>query len=172
MAADEPERRDRREDERYSILGALGGDVMVFLPMAITEIGRGGVQVETPFAFQIDSLHELRLALGDRPIVVKGVHIVDDGRRAIDAGANAVVVSNHVVDLSWTDNSGNENGFAIERRRSGGSWSQVATVAAGVVKYRDTGRTRNITYVYRVRAFNVTTGKVSSYSNQVQLRVR
>ena len=51
MAADEPQRKDRREDERYSILGALGGAVMVFLPMAITEIGRGGVQVETPFAF-------------------------------------------------------------------------------------------------------------------------
>jgi L-lactate dehydrogenase (cytochrome) len=29
------------------------------------------------------------------PIVVKGVHIGDDARRAIDEGANAVVVSNH-----------------------------------------------------------------------------
>ena len=29
------------------------------------------------------------------PIVVKGVHTGDDARRAIDAGANAVVVSNH-----------------------------------------------------------------------------
>ena len=29
------------------------------------------------------------------PIVVKGVHTGDDGRRAVDAGANAVVVSNH-----------------------------------------------------------------------------
>jgi L-lactate dehydrogenase (cytochrome) len=29
------------------------------------------------------------------PIVVKGVHIGDDARRAVDAGANAVVVSNH-----------------------------------------------------------------------------
>jgi L-lactate dehydrogenase (cytochrome) len=29
------------------------------------------------------------------PIVVKGVHIGDDARRAIDAGANAIVVSNH-----------------------------------------------------------------------------
>lgn len=29
------------------------------------------------------------------PIVVKGVHIGEDARRAIDAGANAVVVSNH-----------------------------------------------------------------------------
>jgi len=29
------------------------------------------------------------------PIVVKGVHTGDDARRAIDAGANAIVVSNH-----------------------------------------------------------------------------
>jgi isopentenyl diphosphate isomerase/L-lactate dehydrogenase-like FMN-dependent dehydrogenase len=29
------------------------------------------------------------------PIVVKGVHTADDARRAIDHGAEAVVVSNH-----------------------------------------------------------------------------
>ena len=66
------ERPERRDEKRYPVLGALDGNVMVFLPMAITEIARGGVQVETPFAFQIDSIHELRLALSDRPIVVKG----------------------------------------------------------------------------------------------------
>ena len=65
-------RPERREEERFPILGSLDGDVMVFLPMAITEIAQGGVQVETPFPFQIDSLHELRLTLGGQPIVVKG----------------------------------------------------------------------------------------------------
>ena len=29
------------------------------------------------------------------PIVIKGVHTGDDARRAVDAGANALVVSNH-----------------------------------------------------------------------------
>jgi L-lactate dehydrogenase (cytochrome) len=29
------------------------------------------------------------------PIVIKGIHTVDDARRAVDAGANALVVSNH-----------------------------------------------------------------------------
>jgi len=71
-ASGEPERPERREEERVPVFGALDGEVMVFLPMAITEVARGGVQVETPFAFQIDSIHELRLALGDRPVVVKG----------------------------------------------------------------------------------------------------
>jgi len=71
-ASREPERPERREEERVPVFGALGGEVMVFLPMAITEVARGGIQVETPFAFQIDSIHELRLALGERPVVVKG----------------------------------------------------------------------------------------------------
>jgi L-lactate dehydrogenase (cytochrome) len=41
-----------------------------------------------------DDLRWIR-ELWQGPIVVKGVHIADDGRRAVDAGASAVVVSNH-----------------------------------------------------------------------------
>ena len=45
---------------------------MVFEPMAIKEISVGGVQIETRFPLQLDSLHEFRLTLGDRSVVVKG----------------------------------------------------------------------------------------------------
>ncbi len=61
-----------QRDERIQILGELHGEVMVFQPMAIKEISRGGAQVETSFPLQVDSLHEFRLTLGDRSIVVKG----------------------------------------------------------------------------------------------------
>ncbi|HEY5426888.1 MAG TPA: alpha-hydroxy acid oxidase, partial [Candidatus Tumulicola sp.] len=37
----------------------------------------------------------IREAWGDRPIVVKGVLTAEDARRAVEAGADAVVVSNH-----------------------------------------------------------------------------
>lgn len=37
---------------------------MVFQPVAIREIGRGGAQVETVFPLQLDSLHDFRLTLG------------------------------------------------------------------------------------------------------------
>ena len=63
---------DKRDGERIQILGELHGEVMVFEPMAIREISRGGAQVETTMSLQLDSLHELRLTLGDRSIVVKG----------------------------------------------------------------------------------------------------
>src|SRR3954465_12537111 len=67
MGADE-----KRDKERIEILGELRGEVMVFQPMAIKEISRGGAQVETGFPLQLDSLHEFRLALGDRSIGVTG----------------------------------------------------------------------------------------------------
>ena len=63
---------NKRVGERLQILGELHGEVMVFEPMAIKEISRGGAQVETAFRLQLDSLHELRLTLGDRSVVVKG----------------------------------------------------------------------------------------------------
>ena len=63
---------DKRDTERIEILGELNGEVMVFQPMIIKEISRGGAQVETAFPLQLDSLHEFRLALGDRMVVIKG----------------------------------------------------------------------------------------------------
>jgi hypothetical protein len=63
---------EHRDEDRVQILGELHGEVMVFQPMAITEISRGGAQVETRIPLQLDSLHEFRLALGDRSIIIKG----------------------------------------------------------------------------------------------------
>jgi|SRR3954451_19275105 hypothetical protein len=65
-------RDDKRDKERIQILGELHGEVMVFQPMAIKEISRGGCQIETDFPLQLDSLHEIRLTLGDKSVVLKG----------------------------------------------------------------------------------------------------
>ena len=67
-----PEYEHKREGERLQILGDLHGEVMVFQPMAVRELSHGGAQVETAFPLQLDSLHDFRLTLGDRSVVVKG----------------------------------------------------------------------------------------------------
>ncbi len=64
--------RDKRDGERIEILGELHGEVMIFQPMAIREISRGGAQIETSFPLHVDSLHDFRLTLGDQSVVVKG----------------------------------------------------------------------------------------------------
>lgn len=65
-------RDNKREKERIEILGELHGEVMVFQPIAIKEISVGGAQIETIFPLQLNSLHDFRLSLGDRSLVVKG----------------------------------------------------------------------------------------------------
>jgi hypothetical protein len=67
------------------------------------------------------------------------------------------------VNLSWTDNSGNEAGFKIERSANGGSFSQIATASANATSYADLTVSGEVTYTYRVRASNAAGD--SAYSN-------
>ena len=57
------------------------------------------------------------------------------------------------ITLNWTDNSADETGFKVERSPDGSTaWTQIATPAANVTSYADTGRSAVTTYFYRVRA--------------------
>ncbi|HXG89742.1 MAG TPA: hypothetical protein VNJ02_15540 [Vicinamibacterales bacterium] len=63
---------NKRDTERIELLGSLQGEVMVFQPTAVRQMSKGGMQVETVYPLQLDSLHDFRLTLGDRSIIVKG----------------------------------------------------------------------------------------------------
>ncbi|HVW44311.1 MAG TPA: alpha-hydroxy acid oxidase [Amycolatopsis sp.] len=60
-------------------------------PMVLTEMTRGGAGSHSPTWPDIEWLR----ANWHGPLVVKGLVTVDDARRAVDAGADAVIVSNH-----------------------------------------------------------------------------
>ena len=81
------------------------------------------------------------------------------------SGLSATAVSRTQINLSWTDNSGNENGFSLERCKNVGctNFVQITQVGAGVTTFADTTVAKNSTYNYRVRAFNAAGN--SAYSN-------
>ena len=66
----------------------------------------------------------------------------------------AAAVSAGTIDLDWTDNSGDEYGFRVERSLDGVNWSQVSTTGADVSAFADTGLDPNTAYWYRVASFN------------------
>ncbi|MDD5223629.1 MAG: fibronectin type III domain-containing protein [bacterium] len=76
----------------------------------------------------------------------------------------ASAISSSRIDLSWTDNADNEEGFKIERMVSGGAYALVTSLAADTLSYSDTGLNPATTYSYRVSAFN-SVGD-SEYSNE------
>lgn len=72
--------------------------------------------------------------------------------------------------LTWTDNSANETGFAIERapKPDSGSaplatYAEIARVGPNVVTFTDTGLPTGTAFSYRIRAFNA--AGLSGYSN-------
>jgi titin len=75
----------------------------------------------------------------------------------------ATAVSTAQIDLTWTDNSGDEDGFTVERSADGTSFAPIATVGTNVTSYSSGGLNASTAYWYRVRAFRGTGS--SSYSN-------
>jgi len=106
------------------------------------------------------------------PVVVQrdgqlGAMIVE----AATIGANPIQPTNFVVEavskssirLLWTDNASDETGFEIYRATDqGGPFSLIATTAANVESYTNTGLTKNKPYIYKIRA--VKGGGASLYS--------
>ncbi len=81
------------------------------------------------------------------------------------SGLTAAPISTSQINLSWTDNAGNEDGFRIERC-SGATCTnfvQIATVGPNIAGFANTGLVKNTTYRYRVRAYNASGN--SGYSN-------
>ena len=76
------------------------------------------------------------------------------------------VISTSQVNLSWTDNATNEDGYKIERKSGSGSYAVVGSMGVNLTTFSDLGLTPNTTYTYRVYAYN-SAGNSLQYSNEV-----
>ena len=77
----------------------------------------------------------------------------------------ATAVSPFRIDLSWRDNSDEEEGFGVQRRVEGSSqWVDIGATTGATTTHSDTGLEPTTSYRYRVRAYrNLVT---SAFSNE------
>lgn len=73
---------------------------------------------------------------------------------ATPSGLSAPNPVGPMVELSWSDNSGNETGFELERSTDQLGWSLVATPAMNATSHTDTTVADGEGYYYRIRAVN------------------
>jgi hypothetical protein len=66
----------------------------------------------------------------------------------------ATAVSPTQIDLAWHDNSGDEQGFRIERSLDAFTFAEIASVGSNVNTFSDTTVSPDTLYFYRVLAFN------------------
>jgi YVTN family beta-propeller protein len=70
---------------------------------------------------------------------------------------SGLAISGSRIDLRWTDNSSDELGFVLERRKEGDTtFLQIAELPADTTTYSDLGLAGETSYVYRLSAFNET----------------
>ena len=80
-------------------------------------------------------------------------------------GLTATTVSSSQVNLTWTDTSATETGFAIEQSPADNlHYTQIATVDPNVTSYTASGLEEGTQYYYRVRAYNALVN--SDYSSE------
>ncbi|MBC7914746.1 MAG: T9SS type A sorting domain-containing protein, partial [Pyrinomonadaceae bacterium] len=89
----------------------------------------------------------LPLYTGNRPVAVAPPSAAATGLRGSSPRYN-------VNEISWTDNSDNEDGFLIERKVADGVYTAIDLVYADQTAFRDTLLSPLTTYTYRVQAVN------------------
>ena len=137
----------------YAQIATVGTDV--------TSYNDTGLSGTTTYYYRVRATN----AIGDSSYSNEANATTSTAIPAAPSDLTATAASSSQIDLAWTDNATNETGFKIERKiGAGGTYSQIATVAAGVVAYSDTGLVVNTTYYYRVRATNA--GGDSAYSDE------
>jgi hypothetical protein len=74
---------------------------------------------------------------------------------AAPSGLTATAVSSSQINLTWTDNATNETGFVVARSTvSGGTYTDVAWLAANATGYSNTGLSSDTPYYFVLRATN------------------
>jgi hypothetical protein len=115
--------------------------------------------------------HEAYLVMHDSApfsphlVSLRGVGINSPPVPLAPTGLSARAILSTQIHLIWTDTSGNESGFELQRRTYSGAWVTIATLPVNSTSYTDTGLTPSELYIYRVRSFNAG-GPSQNWSNQ------
>ena len=78
-----------------------------------------------------------------------------------------VVNKSTQIDLTWTDNSDNEEGFKIERKSGTDAYKLIATLNSNVMTYSDKSIVDPTNYMYRIFSYHQKWN--STHSNEINL---
>jgi len=79
---------------------------------------------------------------------------IGDTKPSAPSDLEAETQDENTISLTWTDNSGDELGFKIERsKKNEDNYVQIATVSADTTSYESYNLSSDTTYYYRLRAY-------------------
>lgn len=104
------------------------------------------------------------VALTNPPGMIALMAVVPAAPPVAPSGLSASAIGAFQINLSWMDNSSDENVYLLERSPGGaGNFALIASLAPNTTSYQDIGLSANTAYFYRVRGTNL--AGFSAYSN-------
>lgn len=151
-----------------SLPGWEGGE----LPPAYSEAGPAPEdvnQLRDPYVFvdTDDSLYVFYTGRGEDAIGVarlSEVYITYSLPPDDPTSLLADPVSSSEIELQWSDNSLNEDGFKLERKSGDGEYEDIGKLSSNTTSYIDQGLSDSTTFTYRVYAYNAEGN--SAYTNE------
>ncbi|MCJ7628002.1 MAG: fibronectin type III domain-containing protein, partial [Longimicrobiales bacterium] len=147
---DESDNETRFELERKR--GAEGGWSQIGTPAPNTAtLGDTGLTPNTSYAYRIRACN----GAGCSAYSNEASAVTDEVAPQAPADLEATATGSTTMALTWTDASGNETGFWVERKQgAGGTFAPIGSWGVNTIGISDTDLSPNTTYFYRVQACN------------------
>jgi photosystem II stability/assembly factor-like uncharacterized protein len=154
-------------EEGFKILrknGTLDYVIIANLAANSTNYADTGLSADETYSYKIYAFNANNSSVNSNAIEVTTLPGIPNA----PSNLKATVYDATQIDISWSDLSGNEQGFKIERKTGNGAFAVIGVVARNETKFSDIGLVIGTTYTYRVTAYN-TLGN-SNYTNQVDAK--
>jgi fibronectin type 3 domain-containing protein len=140
---------------------ASGTEALVQSGVTGTTYADAGLTNGTTYYYQVSAVN----GGGESPHSAEASAMPQVAAPAAPTSLSATAISSSQIDLTWTDNSGNETGFVVEEATDSAFTGGLTTVnlVANATSYIATGLAAGTTYWFRVRATNA--GGDSANSN-------
>ncbi len=138
------ERREGADPTFYTVTTTAAG---------VTSYPDTSVQPSKTYSYRVVAVGETKSSPPSNEVAV-AVPGINQNPPTQPSNLSGSAAASTLINLFWTDSSGDEEGFKIERSVAGGGFSEIASVGAGVTSFSDASVAANTTYTYQVRAWS------------------
>ncbi|HSM15839.1 MAG TPA: S8 family serine peptidase [Gemmatimonadales bacterium] len=153
---------------RHTYRHTIKGFSAVFPPAAVVAIQRNpNVRYIEQNAYSYIDTHERLNAprLTSFPTMVTADAAAAVGKFSPPSGLTATAASETLINLSWTDNNGDEAGFEVHRSTAGGSFVQIGPdLGVDAESYMDNAVVASTEYCYTVRTYKLNKRGMKQFS--------